>query len=208
MTFTQALHIYGLKSLQGQTDESLLKKRRLLLKKNHPDSHNIIEFSIDDINKAYDILTDALHGKSSSTSSSFDFSSFSVFKRERSLRTLSFNEFKEAFTVGNRTINKLDDDFILYLLLNVGYILKRDGKEVDRGTESFKLKYDKNNSYYLELNLDFKVGDILELNIENEKNISMNLNSISSLLTLSMNLSLIDVLKLTVSVKKLNNVQA
>lgn len=202
MTFNRALQIFGLRNLQGQTEESLLKKRRILLKKNHPDSKGVIEFSIDDINKAYEILIDALHGKSSATTNSFDFSSFSVFKRERQPRTLSYSEFKESLTIGNRTIEKLDNDFILYLLLNLTYSLKRDGKEIERGTKSVNLKYDKKNSYFIELDLDFKVGDTLDLNIENEKTISINLNSISSLLSISMNLTLIDVLKLTISVKQ------
>lgn len=202
MTFNRALQIFGLKNLQGQTDESLLKKRRILLKKNHPDSKGVIEFSIDDINKAYDILIDSLHGKSSATTSSFDYSSFSVFRKERQAKTLSYSEFKDSVIIGNRTIEKLDNEFILYLLLNVGYSLKRDGIEVEKGKKAIKLKYDKKNSYFIELNLNFEVGDVLDLNIENEKIISLNLNSVSNLLSISMNLTLIDVLKFSISIKQ------
>ena len=52
------------------------------------------------------------------------------------------------------------------------------------------------------MNLNFEVGDVLDLNIENEKIISLNLNSVSNLLSISMNLTLIDVLKFSISIKQ------
>ena len=200
MTFKVALHIFGISGLDKQTEESLTKLRRKLLKENHPDSLKASKYSIDEINEAYNILIDSLHGKSSSVD--FDYSKFSVFKKKREKKTLTYEEYKNTLKVENRTINKLDEEYILYLLLNFKFSLKRNGDLVKNLNENYEFKYDKQNSYFVELDLNYELGDVLEINFENEKILNLNLNSVTNLLSLSVQMTLIDTLKLTLSVKQ------
>jgi hypothetical protein len=204
--FKRALYIFGFDTLYGHTEEELTVKRRKLLKLNHPDNHHKIEYSIDEINQAYKILVDSVHGKSSASTSTESIN-FSSFRKKRVVKKLNYQDFKQSLNVQNRTIKQLDKDYLLFLLFKFDFTLKRNESVIEKISKEYEVKYENNNTYFLELSLDFELQDVLEINFENEKILNLNLSSVSNLLSLSVNLTLIDDLKLTISIRQDKGIQ-
>jgi hypothetical protein len=109
--------------------------------------------------------------------------------------------------VQNRTIKQLDKDYLLFLLFKFDFTLKRNESVIEKISKEYEVKDENNNTYFLELSLDFELQDVLEINFENEKILNLNLSSVSNLLSLSVNLTLIDDLKLTISIRQDKGIQ-
>jgi hypothetical protein len=123
------------------------------------------------------------------------------------VKKLNYQDFKQSLNVQNRTIKQLDKDYLLFLLFKFDFTLKRNESVIEKISKEYEVKYENNNTYFLELSLDFELQDVLEINFENEKILNLNLSSVSNLLSLSVNLTLIDDLKLTISIRQDKGIQ-
>lgn len=199
MTFQQALQLYGLSSLEGQTERSIKKIERKLIKTNHPDSKIQTDIKMDSILDGYKILITNLNGQVAHTLEPLFYTGYYKTKEKKILNHM---EFINALDIENRKIEDLNIDYLLYLSCKFVYRHIRDKEILGELKKVYEFKYKRNDTYVIDVSLDFNLGDKLEINFENGvKVMSLELNSLNNMALLSLEPTCIDSLKFMISVR-------
>lgn len=199
MTYQRALQVYGLTTLIGETESSLKKKKRKLIKLNHPDSKRQTNVRIDDVVDAYEILITNLNGHS--TGSGRGPMIYTGFYKQKDKKILNYQEYLEAIDLGNRKIEDLNIEYLLYLSCKFRFRHLHKGECVGESIHIYEVKYERNDTYPIDLELDFELGDSLEIDWENgEKVLRVGLNLVSNMAMLSIKPTLVDSLNFVVNI--------
>lgn len=201
MIFEQALSMYDLKTLKGATEDSLTKKKRGLLKENHPDTNKPGKYTIKDILEAYDLLIANLNGQNLQTV--LDSYEYTVLRRKRHKKVLNYADFVKFLDIKDRKIVDLNDEYLLFISFPFKLRHYREDVMLGEYEKVYEFKYEKGNEYALEFSLDYEFGDKLLIDFNyGDKVLEGKLNSVQNMLLISLNLTIIDNLRFVITVIK------
>lgn len=197
MDFYKALEIFELTTLQNETDESLKRKYRKLARRNHPDVQGNTKEKFQAISEAYEVLLSSLHKKESNIEiNNTWFSS----RKTKERNVITFKEYISSLDIKTRNINKLKEDYFLFLKLHFNIYITHKGNE-RHYEETYELKYDEKGEYYLNLSYQYKVGDKLNIYLEEDIHlITHTLDKSHFMLVITKSISVLDTMKFMITI--------
>lgn len=199
MSFDKALYIFNLDTLIGETEQSLTKKKRQLIKENHPDANKPCRFTVSEILEAYDLLTANVNGLNLKTV--LDSYEYMVHRRKKHKKVIDYGEFVKSLDIKNRKVLDLDEEYLLYVSFPFHFKHYRGDDLLEDIVRDYEFKYEKSNEYAIELSLSYEFGDRLEIEFNSgEKVLEGKLNSAQNMLLMSLELNILDTLKFVINV--------
>lgn len=197
MDFYKALNIFELTTLQGETEHSLKVKYRKLARKSHPDVQGNTDKQFQDISEAYETLLSSLHKKESNIELNNNW--FSSYRKTKERKVISFKEYMSSLDIKTRNINKLKEEYFLFLKLNFNISIIHEGNEIHYD-ETYEMKYDEKGEYYLNLSFKYTIGDILNISLEDVNLIQHTLDKSHFMLVITKSISVLDTMKFMITI--------
>lgn len=197
MDFYKALEVFELTTLQNETDDSLKRKYRKLAKENHPDVQGNTNKKFQDIGEAYDVLLSSLHKKESNIEINNNW--FSSYRKTKERKVITFDEFISSLDIKTRNINKLKEDYFLFLKLHFNISIIHKGNETQY-EEIYEMKYDEKGEYYLNLSYKYEIGDKLNIYLDDIHLITHTLDKSHFMLAITKSISVLDTMKFMVTI--------
>lgn len=195
MNFYKALEIFTLTTLQNETEDSLKKKYRKLAREYHPDIKGNTKEKFQEISEAYEILLSSLDKKESNIEKNW----FSSYRKTKERNVITFKEYVSSLDIKTRNINKLKEDYFLFLRLNFKISITHKENETHY-EESYEMKYDEKGEYYLNLSYEYAIGDKLHIYMEDIHLITHTLDKSHFMLVITKSISVLDTMKFMVTI--------
>ena len=178
MEYKRALYIYNIDSTIGLKEEHLKKLKRKLVKENHPDSATSIQFSIDEINTAYEMLLNSIQGRSSVKAENIYTKS-----SRKELKELLLDELLDYLRRDRATLKELAENYNIFIKIkNEIKIFNTISNNLDVTIKESRVAYVPNSRLNVVIEVDYQLGDKGELVINDTKHVGLNLSNARNLL--------------------------